>query len=191
MQYSMSDIRKNLKIIIDGVPYTVVESQFVKPGKGQAFTRTRVKNLITGAVLEKTFRQTDSFEKAEVEERQQQFLYPEGESYVFMDTANYEQLYLSKEQLGEQRFFLLDGMMVDVLFWNEKPIGVTPPTFVQLEVTETEPGFKGDTSNNTLKPAKTNSGADVHVPLFINVGDVLKIDTRTGEYVERVSVGRK
>lgn len=184
--YDTSDLRKNLKIVIDGAPYTVVESQFVKPGKGQAFTRTKLKNLITGAVLERTFKSGEKLEKADMEERQMQYLYPEGDQYVFMDTGTYEQLSFSGEQLGDTPAYLQDGMMVDVLFWSDRPIGVTPPMFVELEVVDTEPGFKGDTSSNVMKPATVSSGKIVQVPLFVNQGDVLKIDTRTGEYVERV-----
>ena len=184
--YEFADIRKNLKVVIDGAPYTVIEFQFVKPGKGQSFNRTKVKNLLTGKVIERTFKSNESLEKADIEERQQQFLYPEGDKWVFMDTKTYEQLYLNAENLGDARFFLMDGMMVDVLFWNEKPIGVTPPVFVEMKVVATDPGFKGDTSTNTLKPAKMETGATVQVPLFINEGDTLKVDTRTGEYVERV-----
>ncbi|MFO0681164.1 MAG: elongation factor P [Sandaracinus sp.] len=184
--YDTSDIRKNLKIILDGAPCVVVDFQFVKPGKGQAFTRTKLRNMLTGNILERTFKQGEKFEKADMEERQQQFLYPEGDKFVFMDTKSYDQLYLSGDQLGDARVFIQDGMMVDVLFWNERPIGVTPPTFVELKVVETEPGFKGDTSTNTLKPAKMETGATVGVPLFVNEGDMIRIDTRTGEYVERV-----
>jgi elongation factor P len=184
--YDTTDIRKNLKFMLDGVPCMVVDFQFVKPGKGQAFTRTKLRNMLTGTMLERTFKTGERFEKADMEERQQQFLYPEGDNYVFMDTKSYEQLYLSREQLGEGANYLQDGMMVDVMFWNERPIGVTPPTFVELVVMETEPGFKGDTSSNTLKPAKLATGASVGVPLFVNEGDMIKIDTRTGEYVERV-----
>jgi elongation factor P len=184
--YEMSDIRKNLKIVLDGAPYTVVEFQFVKPGKGQAFTRTRVRNLLTGNVMERTFKSNESIEKADIEEKQYSFSYKEGDNYVFMETQTFDQLHLTAQQIGEAVQFIQDGMLVDVLFWNDKPIGVTPPTFVELKVIETEPGFKGDTSTNTLKPAKMETGATVMVPLFINEGETLKIDTRTGEYVERV-----
>lgn len=184
--YDISDIRKNLKLTIDGLPFTVIEFQFVKPGKGQAFTRTRLRNLITGSVIERTFKSNERLDKADIEERQQQFLYAEADKYVFMDTTTFEQLYISAEQLGEARFFMQNEMMVDVLFWNEKPIGVTPPIFVELKVIETEPGFKGDTSTNTMKAAKLETGATVQVPLFVNEGETLKIDTRTGDYVERV-----
>jgi elongation factor P len=184
--YDTSDIRKNLKFLLDGVPVAVVDFQFVKPGKGQAFTRTKLRNMLTGTMLERTFKTGEKFEKADIEERQQQFLYPEGDKFVFMDTKSYDQLYLSADQLGEASMFIQDGMMVDVMFWNERPIGVTPPTFVELKIVETEPGFKGDTSTNTLKPAKLETGGTVPVPLFVNEGDVIKIDTRTYEYVERV-----
>lgn len=136
--YDFSDIRKNLKVVIDGAPYNVVESQFVKPGKGQAFTRTRLKNMITGAILERTFKQGEKLEKADLEERQMQYLYPEGDQFVFMDTSNYNQINFSRDQLGDTPDYLQDGMMVDVLFWSERPIGVTPPIFVELEVTDTE-----------------------------------------------------
>jgi elongation factor P len=184
--YETSDIRKNLKFLLDGVPVAVVDFQFVKPGKGQAFTRTKLRNMLTGTMLERTFKTGERFEKADIEERQQQFLYPEGDKFVFMDTKSYDQLYLNSDQLGEASQFIQDGMMVDVMFWNERPIGVTPPTFVELKIVETEPGFKGDTSTNTLMPAKLETGGTVGVPLFVNEGDVIKIDTRTYEYVERV-----
>jgi len=184
--YETSDIRKNLKFLLEGVPVLVVDFQFVKPGKGQAFTRTKLRNMLTGTMLERTFKTGERFEKADIEERQQQFLYPEGDKFVFMDTKSYDQLFLNSEQLGEAAMFIQDGMMVDVMFWNERPIGVTPPTFVELKIVETEPGFKGDTSTNTLKPAKLETGGSVGVPLFVNEGDVIKIDTRTYEYVERV-----
>jgi elongation factor P len=184
--YDTSDIRKNLKIVMDGYPYVVVDHQFVKPGKGQAFTRTKLKNMITGAVLERTFKSGEKFEKADMEERQMQYLYPEGDQFVFMDTGNYNQINLNRDVLGDTPDYLQDGMMVDVLFWSERPIGVTPPIFVELEVVETEPGYKGDTTSSVLKPAKVSTGKVVSVPLFVNQGDVLRIDTRTGEYVERV-----
>jgi elongation factor P len=181
-----SDIRKNLKIVLDGAPYAVVDHQFVKPGKGQAFTRTKLKNMITGAVLERTFKSGEKFVKADMEERQMQYLYPEGDQFVFMDTSNYNQTNLNRDVLGDTPDYLQDGMMVDVLFWSDRPIGVTPPIFVELEVKDTEPGFKGDTTSNVMKNATLSSGKIVQVPLFVNQGDVLKVDTRTGAYVERV-----
>ncbi len=184
--YETSDIRKNLKVMIDGNPCVVVDFQFVKPGKGQPFTRTKLRNLITGSIYERTFKTGERLEKAELDQRVMEFLYPEDDRYVFMDTTTYEQSFLTAEQLGDGRFYLVDNMKVDVLLWNEKPIGVTPPTFVELKVLETEPGYKGDTSTNTLKAAKMHTGCTVMVPLFVTEGELLKIDTRTGEYVERV-----
>lgn len=186
MQVDTSDIRKNLKIVLDGQPYAVIDHQFVKPGKGQAFTRTKLKNMITGAVLEKTFKSGEKLEKADMEERQMQFLYKDGEMFIFMDTGDYSQLPLPNDVLLDTPDYLVDSMMVDVLFFSGTPIGVTPPTFVELEVTETEPGFKGDTTSNVQKAATLSTGKVVQVPLFVNQGDWLKIDTRTGSYVERV-----
>lgn len=185
--YDTSAIRKNLKVKIDGVPFTVVEFQFVKPGKGNAFTRTKLRNMLTGAVIERTFKQHEKLEPADMDERQMQFLYKEGDSFVFMDTSSYDQLHLSEEQLGDNKWYLIDGTQVDVLFFNERPIGVTPPTFVVMKVVRTEPGFKGDTSGGAMKSATMESGLEVSVPLFINEGEMLKIDTRTGEYSERVN----
>jgi len=185
-----SDIKKGLKIQLDGVPFSVIEFQFVKPGKGTAFTRTRVKNLMTGAVIDRTFRSGEKLTPADVEQHEMQFLYKEGDMFVFMDTQTYEQIQLIPELIGESHYFLTDGTMCDVLFFNGKAIGVTPPTFVVQKVARTEPGFKGDTSSNTTKPAFMEGGLEVQVPLFIEEGQSLKIDTRTGEYVERVNVNK-
>lgn len=184
--YETSDIRKGLKIQMEGVPFSVIEFQFVKPGKGTAFTRTRLKNMTTGAVIERTFKTGEKLEPADIEERQMQFLYKDGESFVFMDTANYEQVSLGAELMGDNRFYLIDGTTAAVLFFGDKPIGVTPQTFVELKVVHTEPGFKGDTSSNTTKPATLETGLEVQVPLFVGEGEVLKIDTRAASYVERV-----
>ena len=181
-----TDIKKGFKMLIDGAPFAVVDHQFVKPGKGQAFVRTKLKNMITGAVLDRTFKSGEKLDKADTEERTMQYLYPEGDVYVFMDTETYDQMRLTGEQLGENVHYLLDNMEIDVMLFEGRPIGVTPPTFVELEVIETEPGFKGDTSSNTTKPAKLQTGLEVQVPLFVNAGEKLKIDTRTGTYVERV-----
>lgn len=181
-----TDIKKGFKIVLEGVPFTFVEFQFVKPGKGQAFIRSRIRNLLTGHVIDKTFKSGEKLEKADVEERRMQYLYPEGDGRVFMDTETYDQLTLTNEQLDDTVNYLLDGTMVDVLFFQGKPIGVTPPTFMELVVTQTDPGFRGDTTSSVQKPATLQTGFVVSVPLFINVGDKLKIDTRTGEYVERV-----
>ena len=183
-----TDIKKGFKMLINGQPYAVVDHQFVKPGKGQAFIRTKLKNMMTGAVIDRTFKSGEKLEKADTEERTMQYLYPEGDMYVFMDNETYEQMRISKDVLAENTYYLLDNMNIDVMLFEGKPIGVTPPTFVELEVVETEPGFKGDTSGNTTKPATLTTGLQVNVPLFVNQGDMLKIDTRTGEYVERVKV---
>jgi elongation factor P len=185
--YDLSDIKKNLKVKIDGIPFNVVEFQFVKPGKGNQFTRTKLRNMLTGAVIERTFKSYESLEAADIEEKQMQFLYKEGDAFVFMDTNNFEQLNLSADQLGENKYYLLDGTMVSVIFFNEKPISATPPTFVVMTVMRTEPGFKGDTSGGAMKSATMETGLEVNVPLFINEGELLKIDTRTGEYSERVN----
>jgi elongation factor P len=184
--YDTSDLKKGLKVTIDGNPYSVVEFQFVKPGKGQAFTRTKLKNLLTGAVLERTFRSGDRLQPADVEERQMQFLYKEADMFVFMDTVNYEQIQLTPELVGDSQHYMIDGLMVDVLFISGRPVGATAPNFVELKVTQTEPGFKGDTSSNTTKAATLETGLEVQVPLFIGEGDTLRIDTRTGNYCERV-----
>lgn len=184
--YDTSDIKKGLKVTIDGNPYSVVEFQFVKPGKGQAFTRTRLKNLLSGAVIERTFRSGDRLAPADVEELQMQFLYKEGDMFVFMDTSTYEQVQLTPELVGDGANYLIDGLMVDVLFVSGRPVGCTPPTFVELKVIQTDPGFKGDTSGNTTKAATVETGLEVQVPLFISEGETLRIDTRTGAYCERV-----
>jgi len=184
--YETSDFRKGLKVQIEGVPYEIVYFQFVKPGKGQAFTRTKMRNMISGTIFERTFKSGEKLEKADLEERPMQYLYPEENFYVFMDTATYDQLRVTEEQMGDNKYYVSDSLMCQVLLFNEKPIGITPPNFVEFKIETTEPGFKGDTSTNTLKPAKMDTGATVMVPLFINEGETLKVDTRTGEYVERI-----
>ena len=183
---STSDFKNGMAIEVAEGLFQIQEFQHVKPGKGGAFTRTKLKNMMTGAVVERTFRSGEKLEPADMEERQMQYLYQEGDQYVFMDTGTYDQIHLTQEQLGDNRFYLVDETMVDVLFFNSKPIDVTPPNFVELSVTSTEPGFKGDTSSGTTKPATLETGLEVQVPLFINEGEVLKIDTRTGSYSERV-----
>jgi elongation factor P len=185
--YDTSDIRKGLKIMIDGSPYTIVEFQFVKPGKGAAFTRTKMKNLLTGAVLERNLRSGDKLEGADVETKTMQFLYGDADSFVFMDTSTYDQVQIPHETVGEQSAFMPENINVEVLFFNGRAVGVTLPNFIEQAVTETDPGFRGDTATGATKPAKISTGASVNVPLFINVGDVIKIDTRSGEYLERLS----
>jgi elongation factor P len=184
--YETSDIRKGLKVLIDGQPYNVVEFQFVKPGKGQAFTRTKLKNMISGSVLERTFKSGEKLEKADVETKEMQYLYPEGDMFVFMDTKAYDQMSLTNEIVGDNRYYLLDGTVVEVQLFDGRAIGITPPTFVEMVVTETEPGHKGDTTSNVQKPAIMETGLEITVPLFVGPGEKLKVDTRTGSYVERV-----
>ena len=185
--YDTSDFRKGLKVRIDGQPFVIVEHQFVKPGKGQAFTRTKLKNMISGSMLDRTYRSGEKLEKADLESRDMQYLYADGDGRVFMDNKTYDQVNITDKQLGNTAAFLLDGMTVEVLFFEGRAIDITPPTFVELKVTRTDPGFKGDTSGNTTKPATVETGLTVNVPLFVNEGDVLKIDTRTSDYVERVN----
>ncbi|QQR88561.1 MAG: elongation factor P [Myxococcales bacterium] len=184
--YETSDVKKGLKIQIDGTPYVVVDFQFVKPGKGQAFTRTKMKNMINGNVIEKTYKSGEKLEKADLEERQMQFLYKEGDNYVFMDTGTYDQIQIMEEQMVDAKGYLLDGTMVDVLLFDGKAIGVTLPNFAELQITQTDPGFKGDTATGATKPAIMETGLTVNVPLFVTEGETIKVDTRNGQYVERV-----
>ena len=184
--YDTSDIRKGLKIMMDGAPFTVVEFQFVKPGKGAAFTRTKVKNLLTGAVLERNFRSGEKFEPANVETKTMQYLYKDADSFVFMDTTTYDQVQIPDTTIGDSADFMPENINVEVLFFQDRAVGVTLPNFIEQAITETEPGFRGDTSTGATKPAKISTGATINVPLFIGVGDIVKIDTRTGEYLERV-----
>ena len=184
--YDTSDIRKGLKIMLDGSPYTIVEFQFVKPGKGAAFTRTKMKNLLTGAVLERNLRSGDKLEPADVETKTMQYLYADADSFIFMDTTTYDQVSIQQETIGDAQRFMPENINVEVLFFNGRAVGVSLPNFIEQTVMEAEPGFRGDTATGATKPAKISTGASVNVPLFISVGDVIKIDTRTGEYLERV-----
>ena len=185
--YDTSDIRKGLKIMLDGAPYTVVEFQFVKPGKGAAFTRTKMKNLLSGGVIERNLRSGEKLESADVETKSMQYLYRDGEFSVFMDTTTYDQVNIPQGTVGESQAFMPENINVEVLFFNDRAVGVSLPNFIEQAIVSTEPGFKGDTSTGATKPAKISTGAQINVPLFINVGDVVKIDTRTGEYLERLS----
>ncbi|HAP67295.1 MAG TPA: elongation factor P [Nitrospinae bacterium] len=183
---STTDFRNNLKIEYEGDLYVIIEFQHVNPGNLRAFVRTKLKNLKTGQLLERTFRTGDKFETPDVEEKQMQFLYKSGDDYYFMDTETYEQVAISEEQLGESKNFLQENITVSVMFHNNIPMGVTLPIFVEMKVIKTEPGYRGDTATSSSKPATIESGAVIQVPLFINEGDRIKIDTRTEEYVERV-----
>ncbi|GAW94147.1 elongation factor P [Calderihabitans maritimus] len=183
---SVNDFRTGLTIELEGEVYTVIEFLHVKPGKGAAFVRSKLKNLRTGAVVERTFRAGEKVPRAHVDRREMQYLYNDGENYVFMDMENYEQISLHKEQLEDSIRFLKDNMVINVLLYQGKTIGIELPNSVELKVVETEPGIRGDTASGGSKPATLETGAVVQVPLFINVGDVIKVDTRTGEYIERV-----
>lgn len=183
--YTVADLRKGQKIEFEGIPYLVADFNFVKPGKGQAMYVCKLKNMLTGSTLAKTFRAVDKIDKPNLEERKLTFSYAEGDSYVFMD-ENFEQSTLSAEVLGDSRFFLSEEMQVDVLLYNGRPIEVVLPTWIEKKIIETEPGFRGDTANNVMKPAKIAGGYELKVPLFVNQGDLIRIDTRTGEYAERV-----
>lgn len=180
------DFRNGMTIEMDEVLYNIVYFQHVKPGKGGAFVRTRLKNLKTGAVTEKTFRAGEKVELAILDKRKMQFLYREGTNFIFMDTETYEQMPVSEEDVGEAATFLLEGTQVEMSLYGGKPVGVEPPVFVEMEVAETAPGVKGDTASGGSKPATLESGLVVNVPLFIDVGSRIKVDTRSGEYVERV-----
>jgi elongation factor P len=184
--YSAADLRKGLKIQIDGEPYIVVDFQFSKPGKGQALYRTKLRNMITGNQFDRTFRSNDKFEKAPLEERTMQYLYSQGEEFHYMDTKNYEQIVITREQMGDDVNFLIDNMEVQILLFNNNPIGITLPNFVNLTVTKADPWAKGDTSGSDTKPVTVETGYVLQVPPFIEEGDKLQIDTRTGQYITRV-----
>ncbi len=179
------DFRNGITFEFEGNVYQVVEFQHVKPGKGAAFVRTKLKNVINGGVVEKTFRPTDKFEKAHIDRKDMEYLYSDGDLFYFMDQETYEQNPLSSEQLGDALKFVKENMLVKILSYKGSVFGVEPPNFVELAVTETEPGFKGDTATGAQKPATLETGAQIYVPLFINEGDVIRVDTRTGEYMER------
>jgi len=180
-------IRKNLKIIIDGDPWIVVEHQFVKPGKGQAFTRTRLKNLITGSSMDRTFKSGEKIgEEAKTDDRKMVFLYSQGSNFTFMDNQSYEQIEISSDQIGDARNYLIENMEVEVLFYNALPINIDLPNFVELQIIETEPAVKGDTVSGATKPAELSTGLVLNVPLFVNPEEWILVDTRNSAYVERV-----
>lgn len=185
--YDASDIRKGLAVLIDGSPYTVIEFQPIKPGKGSPFTRTKFKNLLTGAVVERNVRPGEKMEPADVETRDMQFLRKEGGDLVFRDETTDEQLTISADLIGAAHGLMKAILPCKVVFFDKRPVDVTLPTFVLLEVTVVEPGERNDNSGNVQKPVTVETGATVSVPLFVRVGDMIKIDTRTREYVERVT----
>jgi elongation factor P len=184
--YSTAEFKKGLKIELEGKPFSIVDFQHVKPGKGGAFVRTKLKNMINGRVIDQTFRSGEKVGRPDMEEKEMQYLYREGDNFVFMDNATYEQVYLSKDQIGEQTQFLQENINIKLLYFNKEPLGLDLPNFVELKVTGTEPGFKGDTATGGNKPATLETGAVIQVPLFIAEGDLIKVDTRTGSYIERV-----
>lgn len=184
--YETSDIRKGLKITMDGYPWEVVDFQFVKPGKGTAFTRVRVKNLQTGQALDRTFKTGEKLEECNLEEHEAQYMYSDGESFFFMNQESFEQIAITAKVLGDAVKFLTENMECTILVYEGNPINVSLPTFLESEIVYTEPGMKGDTATGGSKPAKIATGAEIQVPLFINQGDWIKVDTRDGSYVERV-----
>ncbi len=187
--FDTSDFRKGLKILYSDVPWSITDFQHVKPGKGNAFTRTKLKNLLTGSVQDVTFRSGEKIGDAEIEEKNMQFLYEDGGTHHFMDQKTYDQVELQAEAVGEKAQFMLPEMAVDIMFWKGRAINVQIPAQVQLKVTYCEPGVRGDTATNVLKPATMETGATVQVPLFISEGDTVKVDTESGAYLERTSIG--
>lgn len=183
---SAGDFRNGTTFEMEGKVYKIVEFQHVKPGKGAAFVRTKLKDVMNGNVLERTFNPTEKVQEAQIERKDMQYLYSDGDMYYFMDNETYDQLPLTKEELGDTLNYLTDNMQVKVVSFKGKVFGIEPPLFVELEITYTEPGFKGDTSTGATKPATTQTGYVVNVPLFVEIGDKIRIDTRTGEYMERV-----
>lgn len=179
------DFRNGVTFEMDGNVVSIIEFQHVKPGKGAAFVRTKIRNVITGSVVEKTFSPTDKFPTAFIERRDMQYLYNDGDLYYFMDMETFEQMPISPDVLGDGFKFVKENMECKVLSYKGKVFGIEPPNFVELEVTQTEPGVKGDTATNVTKPAVLETGAEIKVPLFINEGEMIRVDTRTGEYMER------
>lgn len=183
---SAGDFRNGVTLEIDGNVVQILEFQHVKPGKGAAFVRTKLKNVITGAVIEKTFNPSEKYPGAEIEKRDMQYLYQDGDLYYFMDNNTYEQIPLNEEQIGDALKYMKENMDMKILSYKGKVFAVEPPMFVELEVTYTEPGFSGNTTTTSGKPAKLENGLEISVPLFVEIGDKIRIDTRTGEYMERV-----
>ena len=183
---STTDFRGGVRLMVDGEPYYIVEFQHVKPGKGGAFVRTKLKSYLSGNVLDRTFRSGERFEEPDLEEREMQFLYATGDDYTFMDTDTYEQLTFEKKQLGENADLLKENMNAKILIYEHRPIDVELPIFIELKVVDAEPGVRGDTASGGTKPAVVETGATIKVPLYLEVGTTIKIDTRTRAYVERV-----
>ena len=187
MAVDTSRFKNGLKVEIDGNPFVMIYFQHVKPGKGGAFVRTKLKNLLTGKVIDRTFRSGEKLEEADIEERKMQYLYPDGDSLVFMDNQTYDQLPFSLEVVGDNKAFLKENTDVEVLFWRGNPVNIELPQFIEAVITKSDPGVKGDTSSSVTKPATLETGATIQVPLFIKEGETVRVDTRTGEYSERVN----
>ncbi len=185
--YATNQFRKGLKVEIEGIPYEIIDFQHVSPGKGRAFTRTKLKNMLNQNVIERTITSGDKVDRANTEQIEVQYLYKDADGYTFMNQSNYEQVVLSPPQLGDAKDFLQENCVIQIMFFNERPIGVELPTFVSLKVIETDPAFKGDTVTGGTKPARVETGATIQVPYHIKEGDTLKIDTRDYKYVEKVS----
>ena len=185
--YLASDLRKGLKFEIDGEPYIIVDFEFKKPGKGQSLYKCKLKNMITGAQFERTYRSGDKFQKADLEEQEMEYLYADKSAYCFMNTSNYEQHFLTDEQLGDATDLLKENTLCTILLYNGNPIGITLPNFVVLEVVKSEPWAKGDTATGSTKPAVLETGFELQVPPFVDEGQLIKVDTRSKEYVERVN----
>lgn len=188
MSVSTNEIKVGMKVEIDREPYLIVNNEFVKPGKGQAFNRIKMKNMKSGRVIERTFKSGDKIDLADVEEKQMRFLYKESDSVVFMDDKTFDQLSISNEMLGSNSVWLMEETLFQVVFYKGEPIEIVPPTFMEMVITETAPGVRGDTaSGRVLKPAVTETGAKIQVPIFVEEGEKVKVDTRTCEYVSRVN----
>ena len=184
--YTASDLRKGLKIVINNEPYIIIDFQFSKPGKGQALYKCKLKNMITGVIIDKTYRSIDTFQPADLEERKMQFLYKQDDQYCFMDVETYEQVFLTEEQVGDAKNFLIDNLEVEVLFFEGRPIGIELPNFVDIKVVKSEPWVKGDSVSSNTKPVVLETGYVIRVPTFIEEGEKIRVDTRTGEYVTRI-----
>ncbi|MFH1269317.1 MAG: elongation factor P [Planctomycetota bacterium] len=184
--YNTSDFRKGLKVQLDGEPYSMIECNFVKPGKGQALYKCKLRNLVRNTVIDRTYKSGDSIEGADVEEIEAQYLYRQADTFVFMNNQSYEQYELSKEQLDDAWRYLTEGMVSSMLLFNNNPIGITPPNHVVLKVEYCEPGAKGNTATNVTKPCKVETGTEFDCPSFVEIGDLIRVDTRTGAYIERV-----
>lgn len=185
--FKASDLKKGLKVKVDGVPYVITEFEFCKPGKGTALYKCKLKNMIAGNTMDRTYRPTDSIEEADIEEKEMYYSYQEGDTFVFSDSETYEESRIGKAKLGNKVYFLIENALCRFLLFNGDPIDITLPTFIEMKIDYTEPGARGDTATNVGKAAKLTNGYELQVPLFINQGDWIKIDTRTGMYAERIN----